>query len=78
MENTVKNQFPEDEILNSGQFRVSDSVAIHEQKKDDKPDEDDPLDEDSDYTDDEIEYADGEGTLLDEEIDEQEEEDDAP
>ena len=81
MNNNNQNELPEEEIPNLEQFQVgrapSDQDEEWEEDMDDlsgAPDDlQDDLDEDEDagYTDDEIEYADGEGTLLDDEIDDE-------
>ncbi|MEJ2882321.1 hypothetical protein [Pedobacter sp. GR22-6] len=55
-----------EEIINPEQFQVG--RAPEEEKPSGEEDSED-IEEDSDYTEDEVEFADGAGTELDEEID---------
>lgn len=59
MENKKEQEMEQDEIVNLEQFQVG--RAPEEEKQHDEED-------DSDYTEDEVEFADGEGTQLEEEF----------
>lgn len=65
MKNQSYNLIEEQEITNIEQFEAHHSVEPDPKDKDD----------DSGYSDDEVEFADGEGTLLSEEFDEEDSED---
>ncbi|AOM79648.1 hypothetical protein [Pedobacter steynii] len=67
MEN--QNQSPEEEIVNPGQFQVGRNPEEQENEQNDEGTADT---EETGYTPGETEFADGEGTRLNEEIEEQE------
>lgn len=71
MKNPDQEPIREEEIPNIAQFQVDRSTGNAAEAHAPKDEE-----EDEDYTEDEIPFADGEGTQLDEAIDEQEESDD--
>ena len=73
MNNIDQNEPEEEEIPNIEQFQVGRS---HPDEQDDDEVNADEIDDDAGYTEGEKEFADGEGTQLNEEIDNLEDEDD--